>query len=238
MGFGTGCSELPLLKRAGGFESFTKKRHEIPKHNYKWALVRITDKGKSRPVLSTSFIPSWLLPWKHSIMWTLTRVHSVMTHKTTTGIFSAMKISTLTHTTTYSVVCTSHYGCFSSISWCVASSVTCYFHFYLYLFTFFFQGLCMIKTFLGILYILYVYRKMLLLVFSLDMKKSLLLTELFHGCQKCKLLITGNSGTGTGNFGVRINLVTLNVIRVTIVWIFWAYMKLQLVLAVAYSASW
>jgi hypothetical protein len=75
----------------------------------------------------------------------------------------------------------------------------------------------MIKTFPGILYILYVYRKMLLLVFSLDMKKSLLLTELFHGCQKCKLLITGNSGTGTGNFGVRINLVTLNVIRVTIV---------------------
>jgi len=86
--------------------------------------------------------------------------------------------------------------------------------------------------------VLCVYRKMLLLVFSLDRKKSLPLTELFHGCQKCKLLITGNSGTGTGNFGVRINLVMLNVIRVAIVWICWAYMKLQLILAVVYSASW
>jgi hypothetical protein len=43
------------------------------------------------------------------------------------------------------------------------------------------------------------------------------LTELFHVCRKCKLPITGNSGTGSGNFGVRINLVTLDVIRVAIV---------------------
>jgi hypothetical protein len=75
----------------------------------------------------------------------------------------------------------------------------------------------MIKTFSGKLCVLYVYRKMLLLVFSLDRKKSLPLTELFHGCQKCKLLITGNSGTVIGNFGARIYLVMLNVIRVTIV---------------------
>ena len=75
----------------------------------------------------------------------------------------------------------------------------------------------MIKTFPGKLCVLCVYRKMLLLVSSLDRKKSLPLTELFHGCQKCKLLITGNSGRGTGNFGVRINLVMLNVIRVAIV---------------------
>jgi len=74
----------------------------------------------------------------------------------------------------------------------------------------------MIKTVPGKLCVLYVYRKMLLLVFSLDRKKSLPLTELFHGCRKCKLPITGNSGTGTGNLGVRINLVMLNVIRVAI----------------------
>jgi hypothetical protein len=75
----------------------------------------------------------------------------------------------------------------------------------------------MIKTSPGKLCVLYVYRKMLLLVFSLDRKKSLPLTELFHGCRKCKLLITGNSGTDTGNCGVAINLVMLNVIRVAIV---------------------
>jgi len=75
----------------------------------------------------------------------------------------------------------------------------------------------MIKTFPSILCVLYVDRKMLVLVFSLDRKKSLPLTELFHGCQKCKLLMSGNSGTGTGNFGVRINLVMLNVTRVALV---------------------
>jgi hypothetical protein len=59
----------------------------------------------------------------------------------------------------------------------------------------------------------YVNRKMPLPVFSPDMKKSLLLTGLFHGCQKCKLLSIGNSGTGTGNMGLRINLVVLNIMK-------------------------
>jgi len=31
MGFGTGCSELSLLKRTGGLGWFTKKQYETPK---------------------------------------------------------------------------------------------------------------------------------------------------------------------------------------------------------------
>ena len=76
----------------------------------------------------------------------------------------------------------------------------------------------MLRIFPGTLYVFfYVNRKMLLLVFSRDRKKSLLLTELYHGCQKCKLLITGNSGTCSGNFEVRIHLVLLNIVRVEMV---------------------
>jgi hypothetical protein len=63
MGSGAGCSELSILKRTRGLERFAKKEHETLKQgNYKWSLLRITDKGKSRPVLSASFIPSRLLP--------------------------------------------------------------------------------------------------------------------------------------------------------------------------------
>ena len=154
-----------------------------------------------------------------------------MTHDQTC-IFSAIKISYPPHTHTHhDIFCLPQPSLHSYVSYVhltIAASpppasqfsavpIICYFHFYLYSLTFFCQVICMIKTFPDILCVLHVYRKMLLLVFSLDRKKSLPLTELFHGCQKCKLLITGNSGTGIGNFGVRINVVMLNITRVAMV---------------------